>query len=71
MGTKQSCILELPKHLSNTSSCTYFQYIDMMLGLDHRAILARYDISIDIRKELIPQNKYFSGWVISKNLEFD
>ena len=57
--------------LSNTSSCTYFQYIDMMLGLDHRAIIARYDISIDIRKEFIPQNKYFSGWVISKNLEFD
>ena len=57
--------------LSNTSSCTYFQYIDMMLGLDHRAIIARYDISIAIRKEFIPQNKYFSGWVITKNLEFD
>ena len=57
--------------LSNTSSCTYFQYIDMMLGLDHRAIIARYDIAIDIRKEFIPQNKYFSGWVITKNLEFD
>ena len=57
--------------LSNSNSCSYFQYIDMQLGLDHCAIFARYDISISVRKKIIPKDKYFAGWVISKCLEFD
>ena len=43
----------------------------MQLGLDHCAIFARYDISISVRKKIIPKDKYFAGWVISKCLEFD
>ena len=50
--------------LSNSNSCSYFQYIDMQLGLDHCAIFARYDISISVRKKIIPKDKYFAGWVI-------
>ena len=57
--------------LSNTSKCTYFQYIDMGLGLDHCAILARYDIGLSFKREFIPRDRYFSGWVISKELEND
>ena len=57
--------------LRNSNSCSYFQYIDMQLGLDHCAIFARYDISISFRKKFIPKHKYFAGWVISKCLEFD
>ena len=57
--------------LSNTSKCSYFQYIDMGLSLDHCAIFARYDIGLNFKKEYIPKDRFFSGWVISKQLEFD
>ena len=43
----------------------------MNLGLDHCAALARYDVSLSFRKEFIPKERFFSGWVINKNLEFD
>ena len=57
--------------LSNTSKCSYFQYIDMNLGLDHGAVLAIYDISLSLRKEFIQKERFFPGWVISKSLEQD
>ena len=34
-------------------------------------MLARYDITLSFRKEYIPKERFFSGWVISKILEFD
>ena len=57
--------------LSNSGACSYFQYIDMNLGLDHKAVLARYDIAIETLKEVIPKERFFPGWVISKDLEKD
>ena len=57
--------------LSNTKECSYFQYLDMGLGLDHRSIFAKYDIELVINKEFISREKYFSGWVISKQLQTD
>ena len=55
---------------SNTSSCNYFQYLPVA-GLDHCAALARYDINFEIVKEVIPSDRYFQGWVISRFLECD
>ena len=43
----------------------------MSLGLDHSAMIARYDVAISIRKECIPRDRFFSGWVISRSLEMD
>ena len=57
--------------LSNTGKCSYFQYIDMNLGLDHCAMFARFDIVMSIHKEFIPKDRFFSGWVISRCLEND
>ena len=57
--------------LSNSNACFYFQYIDMLAGLDHKVAMAKYDISMELTKEYIPKHKYFSGWVISKRLEHD
>ena len=57
--------------LSNSNSCSYFQYVDMLAGLDHRVAIARYDIPIEVTKEHIPEDRFFAGWVISKRLEFD
>ena len=56
--------------LSNTKQCSYFQYLDMK-GLDHRAILARYDIPLIASKEKIPKDKFFPGWVIPRRLDSD
>ena len=56
---------------SNSKACIYFQYIDMLAGLDHKVALAKYDIEISTTKEYIPREKFFSGWVISKRLEYD
>ena len=55
---------------SNSNSCNYFQYLNMR-GLDHYAILARYDIKINTSKEHIPREKVFDGWVFPKILESD
>ena len=57
--------------LSNSKKCTYFQYLDMGLGLDHRSMFVKYDIELVVRKEFIPRDRFFSGWVISKKLEND
>ena len=57
--------------LSNTGKCSYFQYIDMNLGLDHCAMFARFDIAMSVQKEFIPKDRFFSGWVISRCLEND
>ena len=57
--------------LSNTNACSYFQYVDMLAGLDHCAVIARYDIPIVVSKEFIPKDSFFSGWVISRCLEVD
>ena len=56
--------------LSNSKKCEYFQYISMV-GLDHKAIFARYEIEIQYKKENIPRDRYISNWVISKKLEND
>ena len=59
--------------MSNTDLCTEFQYIDTdFLNLDHKASFANY--SIDLEKdyrERVPKNRFFPGWVISKELEND
>ena len=57
--------------LSNSNACSYFQYVDMLAGLDHKVAIAKYEISIEICKEYIPKERFFSGWVISKRLESD
>merc|ERR1712030_210585 len=57
--------------LSNSNACSYFQYVDMLAGLDHKVAIAKYEISIEICKEYIPKECFFSGWVISKRLESD
>ena len=55
---------------SNTSACNYFQYLPVV-GLDHSAALARYEINFEISKEKIPSDRFFQGWVISRCLEND
>ena len=57
--------------MSNSNKCYYFQYLDMGLGLDHKAIFAKYDIDLVLKKESIPRERFYSGWVISKQLEND
>ena len=57
--------------LSNSNACIYFQYVDMNAGLDHKVVLARYEISISLSREFIPQDRLFQGWVIHKMLEND
>merc|ERR1712081_100221 len=54
---------------SNSKACIYFQYVDMLAGLDHKAIVARYDIPVYSDKECIPKERFFAGWVISRRLE--
>ena len=56
---------------SNSNLCSYFQYVDMLEGLDHKVAIARYDIPMIVSKETIPEDKFFSGWVISRQLECD
>ena len=56
---------------SNSKACIYFQYVGMPAGLDHKAIVARYDISVYSDKELISKERYFAGWVINRRLEYD
>ena len=56
---------------SNSKACIYFQYVDMLAGLDHKAIVARYDIPVYSDKECIPKERFFAGWVISRRLEHD
>ena len=55
---------------SNTGSCYYFQYLPVV-GLDHCAALARYEIDINLRYDIVPLDRKFNGWVISKILEKD
>ena len=43
----------------------------MLAGLDHKAIVARYDIPVYSDKECIPTDRFFAGWVISRRLEQD
>ena len=59
--------------MSNTGMCTEFQYLNTeFLGLDHKAGLATYSINLEeCNKERVPNDSYFSGWVISKQLEND
>ena len=57
--------------MSNSNKCYYFQYLDLGLGLDHKAIFAKYDIDLIVKKEYIPRDRFHSGWVISKQLEND
>ena len=57
--------------LSNTNKCSDFQYLDMGMGLDHKSIFAKYDIELVVKKEPIPREKFYSGWVISKQLQND
>ena len=57
--------------LSNSKACYYFQYIDMLAGLDHKVAIGKYDIQMESSKEYVPKNRFFPGWVISKRLEHD
>ena len=57
--------------MSNTKKCVYFQYLDMGLGLDHKAMFVKYDIELVVKKENIPRDRFYSGWVISKQLGND
>ena len=42
--------------LSNSKAWYYFQYTDMLVGLDHTVALAKYDIQKESSKEYIPKN---------------
>ena len=57
--------------LSNSKACSYFQYVDMLAGLDHCAVIARYEIPIMVTQKIIPKYSFFPGWVISRRLEAD
>ena len=42
------------------------------MKLDHKAAIAKYGITMEKKqKEHIPKENYFSGWVISKQMEND
>ena len=43
----------------------------MGLGLDHKAMFVKYDIELIVKKEYIPRDRFYSGWVISKQLGND
>ena len=55
---------------SNSISCLNFQYVDLNMGLDHRMVIAIYNIAIGL-KEWVPRDRFFRTWVISKGLERD
>ena len=55
---------------SNSNSCIFFQYLPVQ-SLDHQIALPKYEMDIEIRKESIPAERYFNGWVFPKNLEND
>ena len=57
--------------LSNTNQCTFFEYIDTGLRLDHKAVHAKYDIDFEVIFEKIPKNHFHPMWVIPKFLEED
>ena len=57
--------------LSNSKLCSYFQYVNPDLGLDHSAVVARFDIPLSVVRDFVPRDRFFSGWVISKRLETD
>ena len=40
-------------------------------GLDHRVVLARYELSIEVCREYVSNDRYFNGWSIPKSLEND
>ena len=40
-------------------------------GIDHRMIIARYELTLKVMKEVIPPGRRFVGWVISRDLELD
>ena len=57
--------------LSNASKdCTRFEYFDFPL-LDHRVVFAEYASWVDTVKMDIPRERFFAGWVISRDLEKD
>ena len=56
---------------SNSNQCSYFQYVNSDMGLDHAVIVARFDIPLITEKTFIPRDRFFRGWVISKSLEKD
>ena len=56
---------------SNSNQCSYFQYVNPDLGLDHAVMVARFDIPLVTLKSFIPRDRFFRGWVISKSLEND
>ena len=56
---------------SNSNKCSYFQYVNSDMGLDHAVIVARFDIPLVTVKTFILRDRYFRGWVVSKNLVND
>ena len=57
--------------MSNSNLCSYFQYVNPDLGLDHAVVVARFDIPLVVIRNYVPRDKFFRGWVISKQLEND
>ena len=55
---------------SNSNDVIYFQYVPIV-GIDHRMIVARYNITLAFQKETVPPERYFSGWVILEDLDED
>ena len=55
---------------SNTGSCVYFQYIPVV-GLDHVAALARYEVDFDVTYDRVPQDRRYDSWIIAKHLQND
>ena len=46
---------------SNSKACIYFQYIDMLAGLDHKVALAKYDIEISTKSIFQERNSFLGG----------
>ena len=55
---------------SASKDCTSFSYFDFPL-LDHKVVFAEYSTGVDLVKMNIPRERFFSGWVISRDLEKD
>ena len=56
--------------LSNSKKCDKFEYRSFPF-LDHKMIVAEYSIHLASRFSKIPKERFFSGWVIGRELEHD
>ena len=56
---------------SNSENCTSFEYKDAGLNFDHKAVISKYSIDINVKKQYIPKKNFYHSWVIPKFLEED